>query len=133
MGAQGRRVTAVMPTYLAACPCSVICACNIALNNFQLMTACMAMQVLELPEDIFEEAALVTEALHDESNASAGSLSFAPRSHISSGLVAHAVTQLAAGQGTIKLSHVKVRALRYSRVNSERCSAGQPGDCLDAK
>lgn len=70
-----------------------------------------AMQVLELPEDIFEEAALVADSLRDESSASAGSLHLAPNSYISSGLVAHAATQLAAGQGTIKLSHVKVCVL----------------------
>ena len=71
----------------------------------------LATQVLEFPEDIFEEAALVADSLTGTSNSAAGSLHLAPDSYISSGLVAHAVTQLAAGQGTIKLGQVKVCTL----------------------
>jgi hypothetical protein len=67
-------------------------------------------QVLGFPEDIFEEAALVAESLQDTLSVSAGGVRLAPHDHVSSGLVAHALTQLAAGEGTIKLSNVKVSA-----------------------
>jgi len=70
------------------------------------LTSGDASQVLGFPEDIFEEAALVAESLHD--SGAAASIHLAPDSHISSGLVAQALTQLAAGQGTIKLTSVKV-------------------------
>ena len=50
-------------------------------------------------------------SLTEASNGVAGSLHLAPDSYISSGLVAYAVTQLAAEQGTIKLSQVKVCTL----------------------
>lgn len=71
------------------------------------------MQVLGFPEDIFEEAALVAESLQDTLSGSAGGVRLAPHGHVSSGLVAHALTQLAAGEGAIKLSNVKVSARHF--------------------
>ena len=66
------------------------------------------MQVLGFPEDIFEEAALAAVSLQDTSSGSACGVRLAPHDHVSSGLVAHALTHLAAGEGAIKLSNVKV-------------------------
>jgi hypothetical protein len=66
------------------------------------------LQVLGFPEDIFEEASLVAKSLEDASSSSAGSVHLAHHDFVSSGLVAHALTQLAAGKGTIKVSAVKV-------------------------
>ncbi len=87
-------------------PCLMTCVCFHCAHKIMIVR--LASQVLEFPEDIFEEAALVSESLRQTSNGAAGSLHLAPDSYISSGLVAHAVTQLAAGHGTIKLSQVKV-------------------------
>ena len=66
------------------------------------------MQVLEFPEDIFEETALVAKSLRGTSTGAAASLRLPHDAHISSGLIAHCVTRMAAGEGTIKLSNVKV-------------------------
>ena len=66
------------------------------------------VQVLGFPEDIFEEAALVAESPLDTSSGSGGGVRLAPHDYVSSGLVAHALTQLAAGKGAIKLGNVKV-------------------------
>ena len=54
--------------------------------------------------------------LHETSTAAAGSLPLTPDSYISSGLVAHAATQLAAQQGSIKLSQVKVCTFGFHRT-----------------
>ena len=66
------------------------------------------VQVLGFPEDIFEEAALVAESLQDTSSGSGGGVRLVPHDYVSSGLVAHGLTQLAAGEGAIKLGNVKV-------------------------
>lgn len=80
------------------------------------LTSSDALQVLGFPEDIFEEAALVAQSLHD--SGTAASVHLAPDSHISSGLAAQALTQLAAGQGTIKLTSVMV-SLHQNQVQSD--------------
>ena len=72
-------------------------------------------QVLGYPEDLLEEAALAADSLSEASYGAAASIWLSPESHVSNGLVAHALLQMAAGMGSIGVSNVKVGRLVHCR------------------